>query len=336
MTRRGGILAAGVVAVLLLGTVWFLVSRSPGSSEVTAASPECVVQPADSAGAPAVLTVPLADTTARTQPGDATLLADDALSLTAVQLQHAATINAVGVRRGLPDRARVIAVATALQESSLRNLSTGDRDSVGLFQQRPSQGWGTVAELTDPVYAAGAFYDALVDVSNWSALSLTEAAQAVQYSAYPDAYAKWEPAATHLTASLSSSFRSVSCRAAAVAPTAEGPVRDPVAGTAGMAPALRDLIAAADAELGGITLIDIATSTDSPPHSAVVTSSINGLTAEQSAAVLAAWAVSHATGSSVTDVSVADQRWADHQWQPVLGSTLAAGRVNITVASAGT
>ena len=79
----------------------------------------------------------------------------------ATQVGNAATIISVGVSRRLPARGWVIAVATAMQESSLRNLSGGDRDSVGLFQQRPSQGWGSVEQLTDPVYAAGKFYDTL-------------------------------------------------------------------------------------------------------------------------------------------------------------------------------
>jgi murein DD-endopeptidase MepM/ murein hydrolase activator NlpD len=79
-----------------------------------------------------------------------------------------------------------------MQESSLRNLPGGDRDSVGLFQQRPSQGWGTPAQLADPAYAAGKFYSALAAVPGWQAMPLTQAAQAVQRSAHPDAYAKWE------------------------------------------------------------------------------------------------------------------------------------------------
>ncbi|GAB3861815.1 M23 family metallopeptidase [Dactylosporangium cerinum] len=119
-----------------------------------------------------------------------------------VQVGNAATIISVGVARALPARAWVIAVATAMQESSLRNLPGGDRDSVGLFQQRPSQGWGTVAQLTDSVYAAGKFYDKLVTIPNWQTLPLTEAAQAVQISAFPDAYTRWEPDAVTIVQTL--------------------------------------------------------------------------------------------------------------------------------------
>ncbi|MGY1751618.1 hypothetical protein [Blastococcus sp. SYSU D01042] len=119
------------------------------------------------------------------------------------QAQHAATIARVGRERGLPDRAIVIALATAMQESTLRNLDHGDRDSLGLFQQRPSQGWGTPEQVQDPVYAAGIFYDRLVQVPGWDTGRLTEVAQAVQRSGFPEAYQKHEPLAQELTAALS-------------------------------------------------------------------------------------------------------------------------------------
>jgi murein DD-endopeptidase MepM/ murein hydrolase activator NlpD len=117
---------------------------------------------------------------------------------TADQVGNAAIIIEVGVRRRVPPRGWVIALATAMQESGLVNLPGGSDDSVGLFQQRPSQGWGTPGQLHDPVYAAGAFYDRLLTVAGWPALPLTDAAQAMQRSAYPDAYAKWEPDAVTL------------------------------------------------------------------------------------------------------------------------------------------
>ncbi|MFG2064038.1 peptidoglycan DD-metalloendopeptidase family protein [Micromonospora sp. NPDC048871] len=120
----------------------------------------------------------------------------------AEQVGNAATITAVGIRLGVPPRGWVIAVATAMQESSLLNTPGGDRDSVGLFQQRPSQGWGTREQLLDPQYAATAFYRSLRSVDGWQAMPLTEAAQQVQRSAYPDAYARWEPDATRIVAAL--------------------------------------------------------------------------------------------------------------------------------------
>src|SRR5690606_33373886 len=93
---------------------------------------------------------------------------------------------------GIPDRGIVIALATAMQESELRNLAYGDRDSLGLFQQRPSQGWGTEEQVQDPRYASAAFYNQLLRTPNWEQMRLTDAAQAVQRSAFPEAYQKWE------------------------------------------------------------------------------------------------------------------------------------------------
>jgi cell wall-associated NlpC family hydrolase len=107
------------------------------------------------------------------------------------QVANAAIIAAVGTQQRVPVAGQLIAIATAMQESSLRNLPGGDRDSVGLFQQRPSQGWGSPQQLRDPVYAAHAFYQRLLEVPGWQTMPLTNAAQAVQLSAHPTAYAKW-------------------------------------------------------------------------------------------------------------------------------------------------
>ena len=113
------------------------------------------------------------------------------VTLVPARMANAATIAAVGLIRGVPRRALVVALATALQESKLDNLTGGDRDSVGLFQQRPSQGWGTVEQIADPRYAANAFYTALLKVHGWQNMRVTDAAQAVQRSAYPEAYQQW-------------------------------------------------------------------------------------------------------------------------------------------------
>src|SRR3712207_945196 len=106
-------------------------------------------------------------------------------------MANAATITAVGLRKKMPERAVVIALATALQESKLENIEHGDRDSLGLFQQRPSQGWGTPEQIRDPRYAAGKFYSSLKKVKGWKDMRVTDAAQKVQRSAYPNAYEKW-------------------------------------------------------------------------------------------------------------------------------------------------
>ena len=126
--------------------------------------------------------------------------------LTAEQSGNAATIIQVGRELGVPDYGIIIALATAMQESSLRNISYGHLDSVGLFQQRPSTGWGSIAQLTNARHAAALFYGGpsnpnkgvtrgLLEISGWQNLTLTQAAQKVQISAYPDAYAKWESSA---------------------------------------------------------------------------------------------------------------------------------------------
>lgn len=111
------------------------------------------------------------------------------------QSHNAAIITAESIRRKLPPHAATVALATAMQESKLRNLDYGDRDSVGLFQQRPSQGWGTQKQIMDPWYSSGKFYEELVKFSNWRSISVNDAAQQVQRSGYPEAYAKHEPAA---------------------------------------------------------------------------------------------------------------------------------------------
>jgi hypothetical protein len=112
------------------------------------------------------------------------------------QQENARTIVQVGMALGVPARGEVVALAAAMQESQLYNLGdlgvNNDHDSLGLFQQRPSMGWGTEAEVSDPVFAATAFYLALRSVPGWESMAVTVAAQSVQRSGYPDAYAQWE------------------------------------------------------------------------------------------------------------------------------------------------
>ncbi|WP_127793248.1 LysM domain-containing protein [Agromyces sp. LHK192] len=156
--------------------------------------------PAASAEAPPVPPTPVTDSAA---PVEVALVASVSMPLTHETRANARVIVDVGRAVGAPDRAIVIALAAAAQESGLRNLHHGDQDSLGLFQQRPSQGWGTPEQILDPVRAATAFYGGeanpnpgltagLLDVPGWESLSLTQAAQAVQRSAHPDHYAKWE------------------------------------------------------------------------------------------------------------------------------------------------
>ncbi|CAN5493088.1 hypothetical protein BH10ACT6_BH10ACT6_05970 [soil metagenome] len=126
--------------------------------------------------------------------------------LTGEMAANARVIIQVGRRLGVPDRGIVVALTAAAQESGLRNLTFGDRDSVGIFQQRPSKGWGSKAQLLDVNHAAKLFYGGpsnpnkgftrgLLDIADWQDTTIAQAAQAVQISAYPDAYAKWESSA---------------------------------------------------------------------------------------------------------------------------------------------
>ncbi|MEJ8284424.1 LysM peptidoglycan-binding domain-containing protein [Curtobacterium citreum] len=159
------------------------------------------------------LVIPSSSSAAATAAAPSRAAVSAAVGLSAEQRQNAATIVAVGRSLGVSDRGIVVALAAAMQESSLRNLPHGDRDSVGLFQQRPSQGWGSAAKLQDPAYATKLFFGGrnnpntgktrgLLDVPGWSSMSITDAAQAVQLSAYPKAYANWASAAEGWLATL--------------------------------------------------------------------------------------------------------------------------------------
>ncbi len=129
-------------------------------------------------------------------------LAGRTVRLDPAQAENATLIAAIGVRRGLPARAVSIALATAYQESKIRNLAGGDRDSIGLFQQRPSQGWGTPKQVRNPYYSINAFYDVLAKVENYQSMRITEAAQKVQRSGFPDAYQDHAPDARALASVL--------------------------------------------------------------------------------------------------------------------------------------
>ncbi len=134
------------------------------------------------------------------------------VDLTVEQAENASLIASIAIRRGLPARATSIALATAYQESDLYNLDYGDRDSLGLFQQRPSQGWGSQDQVQDPTYATNRFFDALIRVSDYRSLDITVAAQEVQRSGFPNAYADHEDDARTLASALSGNSRAaLSC-----------------------------------------------------------------------------------------------------------------------------
>jgi LysM repeat protein len=185
-------------------TVQALLAANGLSMTSTIYAGRTLVVPGASSSAPAAAPTTVAATTSVAPLTTGT-------TLTAEQQQNARVIIRVGRELGVGDQAIVIALAAAAQESSLKNIHHGDRDSLGLFQQRPSTGWGTPAQLTDAAHATKLFFGGrtnpnvgktrgLLDVRGWSSMSLTDAAQAVQLSAHPTAYAKWEaPARTWLS-----------------------------------------------------------------------------------------------------------------------------------------
>lgn len=243
------------------------------------------------------------------------------------QSDNAAVIAAVAVRRGLPARAATIALATALQESGLVNLDHGDRDSLGLFQQRPSQGWGTAAQVMDPVYATGTFYDRLVKVPDYQNLPITEAAQAVQRSALPDAYAVHEDRSRAWASSLTGwSPAALSCT---LRPAGTPGTTDVVLGRAA-----RDLgltgsaVPAAPAPGSGHT------AAPAPVVALDATPLVAG-DATRAGWATAQWAVAAAWTVGVDQVAVADQVWkrGTDGWHPTTTGALPPGQVRLTLAT---
>lgn len=315
---RPWVKAVLVFVVLAIAAGAFVVVRSLFIG-TAAAGPECIVARDPSLSVQQDTVVDL---------GSATQTTAD-ISLAAVQLQHASTINAVGLAKQIPIRGRIIAIATALQESSLRNLEGGDRDSVGLFQQRPSQGWGTVEQISDPVYSAGIFYDRLLEVPNWQDLPLTQAAQEVQYSGHPDAYAKWESEAAQLVGALSGTWgaAAVSCRDGAAASTAAAPDRELPAGFESAGAGLANLVSAADSELGALTPVAI----EDQGRTAVLTVEVPEMTADTAAITLAYWIVAHAASLGVDGVTIGLLSWSGENTWATLDTALAAGQVRVTM-----
>lgn len=159
----------------------------------------------------------------RFTPARCTVVVDDhEVTLTREQARNASIIVAASVERGLPERAAIVALATAYQESGLRNLDYGDRDSLGLFQQRPSYGWGTEEEIMDPWYTSHRFYEELVKFDNWETTDINDMAQKVQRSGFPEAYRKHEANARAIAGALRGSApETLSCLSFEEAPTAD-------------------------------------------------------------------------------------------------------------------
>jgi hypothetical protein len=203
------------------------------------------------------------------------------VTFTPEQSANAATITALALKRGLPARAATIANATAIVESKLVNLKFGDLDSLGLFQQRPSQGWGTPAQILDPVHATNAFYDALIKINGYQSMAITQVAQDVQHSGFPQAYADHEQEGRILASTLSGhSPGGIGCRldAAMVATPAT------------------TIAAQLTTELGVPTTV--------AGNNVLTTGSDT-----QQAWAAGSWAVAHADAYGITSVTVGDRTW---------------------------
>ncbi len=228
------------------------------------------------------------------------------------QAANAALITSVAVRRGLPPRAATIALATAMQESRLRNIDYGDQagpDSRGLFQQRPSQGWGTEAQVMDPVHASNAFYNGLVKVPDYQSMEITEAAQTVQRSAFPRAYAQHEAMGRAYASSLTGqSAAALDCtlRTADIA-------GDPDAVMSAITTAFGPVPAKSQGRTVRI---------ESGPHSS-----------GPGAWALAQWTVANAKSLSVTQVDLDGHTWNRDSHKGWQESAVRAGTVTITVSA---
>ena len=222
-------------------------------------------------------------------------------TLSLEQASNATTIAATARRLGLPDHAVTVGIAAALQESRLHNLNYGDRDSLGLFQQRPSQGWGTAEQIQQPVFAATAFFTHLARIDGWIDLPVNEAAQRVQRSGVPEAYAQWEPKARIIADALTGETPAAfSCRFR----------------NADRFPAAAPLVTALVTELG-----------DAP---------LDHATTAKAGWLAAQWLVAHAPEHDITAVSFAGHRWtpSTDRWSETgaAGQTAATGsRLHVTL-----
>jgi len=249
-----------------------------------------------------------------------------AYEFTPEQAVNAATIAAVGTGRGMPERAVAIALATSIQESGLRNIEHGDRDSLGLFQQRPSQGWGTKKEILDPTYAADIFYRHLAKVQGYIKLPLTVAAQRVQRSGYPEAYAKHEPDAVLLAAALTGhSAATLTCQGRPDAMTAEAAGPDAVR-AALVRDFGRDALQPAGAEVGTAPKPTPSPtgSTRTSPRTVTLPvtadeSPAKGRSVGQRGWQLAHWAVANSSALQIERVSYGGREWTagntDSRWR---------------------
>jgi hypothetical protein len=247
------------------------------------------------------------------------------------QMQNASTIAAVGVKLGVPAFGIKIAEATALQESKLYDLSGGDRDSLGLFQQRPSEGWGSASQILDTTYASTAFFNALLKVPNWEHLDLTVAAQDVQHSAYPGAYAAHETEAGVLTEVFTGAAgNGLTC-------TLDGPTFSPQhTDSSGLTTQGQAVIADAQKQWGAISMQ--GASAGSRTFALAVPSGLGASAAKARGWAYANWAVSKAEALGITQVGYAGKTWSatssPGSWQTTTDAAAApSNRVVLTMTS---
>lgn len=246
-------------------------------------------------------------------------VADEHYSLALDQTENASLISSIAIQRGMPARAATIALATGMQESKLRNIDYGDLDSVGLFQQRPSQDWGTVAEIMDPVYSANAFYDALAEVPDYMNMPINDAAQTVQRSGYPYAYEQHEPLSRAFASALTGqSQQALNCTLAPVTSTSSPEV----------------VIAAAQTAVG-----QLGTSTSSDETGTTIHFEVH----EAYGWMLAHWALANANQYGIAQVSYDGQAWErtdivdghNAGWQPTATTTAEQLTILLPAAAAG-
>ena len=247
------------------------------------------------------------------------------VSLDLDQAQNASTIGAVGLKLAVPQYGIEIAEATAIQESKLVNIDYGDRDSLGLFQQRPSEGWGTAAQIMDPVYSSTAFYNALLRISGWQQMSVTDAAQAVQNSGDPTAYAQHENEASVL-ASVFSGAAGAGVTCTLNDPSFPVQTKSPAALLTGRGQSLLDALryqfgTSNVGSVGGI-------SADGTSFGVSVPGSVTGAQATQLAWAYANWGAAQAEYLGIAQVSCGGRSWTNtsgtHGWSSASGGTTTA------------
>jgi hypothetical protein len=227
-----------------------------------------------------------------------------AIPLGTGQAGIAATIAGIAARHRLPQRAVTIALAAALQESQLQNLDYGDRDSVGVFQQRPSQGWGTTAEIEDPVYATTRFFAALVKVPGYTKMPVGQAAQDVQHSADGSAYEQWAGIATQLTGYFTGTWPAgVSCW---YTPAGQGVQAD-------LAGALKQLTQTFGPQGKDAVLVRMTTDRSAKKKKERTTAVVH--VQRDGAWTVAAWLVAHAQQYGISQI-----RYAGYVWNAANGS----------------